>query len=121
MKCCLMLLDFEDEGMLCDLFHVLFDSIKCDPSKFPSAPAELECVWSRLPIAGALLRSSAVTDRGTCMAQPGERGAGEDTNAGGVFLHPSASLVHTMSAHSHLVCVEPRVPGLSQVPVGSSC
>lgn len=25
-----MMLDFEDESMLCDMFHVLFDTLKCD-------------------------------------------------------------------------------------------
>ena len=94
MKCCLMLLDFEDEGMLCDLFHVLFDSIKCDPVRWLTH--QIQICLDKLPVAWALLHSSAMTKWGMCTAQSGERGAGEDTNAGGVFLHPPVSLLHTM-------------------------
>lgn len=67
MKCCLMLLDFEDEGMLCDLFHVLFDSIKCD--RFPGTQfAQPTSLLGH--VAAVLICSSAISNPGPDVTQP---------------------------------------------------
>ena len=75
-----MLLDFEDEGMLCDLFHVLFESIKCDGSH---AHSLLSLPLRLGHVAQVLICLSAISNPGTNVTQPGKRGAGEDANAGG--------------------------------------
>ena len=71
-KCCLLILDNEDDGALCDLTQVLFDTIKCGPHHgfLLSVSRTLTLWWSCLKSCRPVLQS-------------GERRPGEAAHARG--------------------------------------